>query len=207
MATGTRAMVSNFAIKLICFATSLILVEANSMSAMAADSTQTESWKSLQSAHLAYLKGDGGGEEKATVCNSVKGAMSMETASGCKAHAIGSLATIDSKTVVSDPLIGSPINAISGKGFLGFIEAIMLEPAIPLHTRLRMESKTVALHKHLEGMDPFTEDLTLKRGALIEVLAQAPYQDGEWVKVLVVEGAGRGFIGWANPNDLDIFIC
>ena len=54
-------------------------------------------------------------------------------------------------------------------------------------------------------MNPFVDDLTLKRGVYVEVLAQVPYRDGMWVKLLILDGKDRGFIGWANPTDLDIF--
>lgn len=204
MATGTRAMVSNRFFRLICFALTLAFLEVNHVSALAADSARAP-WKTLQAGRLAYLRGDGGGDKIATVCRSIEGAMDPETSSGCKGHAIGSLVTIDSVTDARRPIVNSPVVAISGHGFAGYVEAIMLMPAIPLHTRFRVERLTVSLHRHLVDMDPFVDDLTLKRGALIEILAQAPYEDGVWVKLLVVDGKNRGFVGWTSPSDLDIF--
>lgn len=205
MATGTRAMANNRVSKIMYVAALMMLVRAGSISASASDASHPEGWKTVQSGGLAYLNGDGGGEEKATVCNSIEGAVDVEVGPGCKAHPIGSLVTIGSKTGVNDPLTGLPVVTITGHGFSGYIEATMLEPAIPRHTRFRVESKIVGLFKHLESMNPFVDDLTLKRGVYVEVLAQVPYRDGMWVKLLILDGKDRGFIGWANPTDLDIF--
>ena len=202
METGTRAMASRNRVKLTFVAASLTLALTSCIPAFAADNLHYEDWQTLRPGQRAYLNGDGGGVEKTTVCESIARSINSDARPGCYTHAIGTVVTINAKTGVNDPLSGSPVVSISGQGFSGYVEAVLLAPAIPINTRLRVV-EPIGLHRHLEGMNPLVDDFTVKSG-FVEVLTQAPYQDGMWVKVRVLQGKNRGVIGWVYPVQLNI---
>jgi|GEM_PF-3781185 len=164
-------------------------------------------WQTLRASQNAYLDGDGGGNTHASVCPSIAALKMFLTNSGsCPHYKIGTAVSITamSKDTIAYsglPYQRIPVALIRGNGLKGYISPLCLEPVVPRHTRLTAQKLDAT--RAISG-DPLHPDYQTGNGVEVEVLEQAPYEDGMWVKIRVTRGSRMGFTGWVYPPSLGI---